>query len=333
MTGIAYVGTAMSHRRRGVLTGMMNVLLEQAEERGEPLAGLWPSEAGIYGRFGFGMATQQESWRIDPHHSAFAWPVPGHGRVRFVEADEAMSLFPAVYDRLRQHRHGFTDRHSGLWRYKYFDEERVRGGWSGYFYVVYESSGKAEGYAAYRLKEREEPNDEMQDMRVAECLAVSERAYAALWRFLLDMDLVETVTAEERPPDDPLWWLLADPRRLQRTGEDGLWLRLLDPARALAERAYRGCGNLVLEVKDESWPKAQGAYRLEVSEDGAECKKSTKRPDLTLSAAELGAIYLGGVKLSDLARAGRAEEHTPGALALADAMFTTAPAPWCAHHF
>jgi predicted acetyltransferase len=147
------------------------------------------------------------------------------------------------------------------------------------------------------------------------------------------MDLVETVTAEERPPDDPLWWLLADPRRLQRTGEDGLWLRLLDPARALAERAYRGCGNLVLEVKDESWPKAQGAYRLEVSEDGAECKKSTKRPDLTLSAAELGAIYLGGVKLSDLARAGRAEEHTPGALALADAMFTTAPAPWCAHHF
>jgi predicted acetyltransferase len=244
-----------------------------------------------------------------------------------------MSVFPGIYDRLRLQRPGFTDRHSGLWRYRYFDHERARGGWTGYFYAVYESSGKAEGYAAYRLKERDEPDDEMQDMRVAECFALSERAYAALWRFLLDVDLVETVTAEERPPDDPLWWLLADPRRLQRTGEDGLWLRLLDPMRALAARSYAGQGKLTLEVKDEWWREAQGVYRLEASPGGAECKKSTARPDLTLSAAELGAIYLGGVKLSDLARAGRAEEHTPGALALADTMFAISPAPWCAHHF
>ena len=41
----------------------------------------------------------------------------------------------------------------------------------------------------------------------------------------------------------------------------------------------------------------------------------------------LGAVLLGGNRWSTLSDAGEVDEHTAGALARADAMFATAPAP------
>ncbi|MGC4879656.1 GNAT family N-acetyltransferase [Micromonospora sp. DT43] len=53
VAGIASVAVTPSHRRRGLLTAMMRVLLtEQYEKGGEPVAVLRPSEAAIYGRYG-----------------------------------------------------------------------------------------------------------------------------------------------------------------------------------------------------------------------------------------------------------------------------------------
>jgi predicted acetyltransferase len=53
-----------THRRRGVLTAMMQRLLDDAVEHSEPLAILTASEGGIYGRFGFGVTSRAESWVI-----------------------------------------------------------------------------------------------------------------------------------------------------------------------------------------------------------------------------------------------------------------------------
>src|SRR5919112_2548492 len=59
MAGVTAVGVHPSHRRRGVLDGMMRGLLEATHERGEePISALWASEAGIYGRWGYGSATR-----------------------------------------------------------------------------------------------------------------------------------------------------------------------------------------------------------------------------------------------------------------------------------
>ena len=49
---------------------MMAALLDQAAERGEPIAALFASEGAIYGRFGYGLAAfygefQAESARMD----------------------------------------------------------------------------------------------------------------------------------------------------------------------------------------------------------------------------------------------------------------------------
>jgi len=48
-----------------------------------------------------------------------------------------------------------------------------------------------------------------------------------------------------------------------------------------------------------------------------------------LGPSQLGSAYLGGVRLANLARAGLVTEITPDALARADRMFVTEPAPWC----
>ena len=52
-----------------------------------------------------------------------------------------------------------------------------------------------------------------------------------------------------------------------------------------------------------------------------------------LEAAALGAVYLGGTTLADLAGAGRVEERTPGSLARASAAFRGDVAPWCPEIF
>ncbi|MGZ4419524.1 MAG: GNAT family N-acetyltransferase, partial [Gaiellaceae bacterium] len=55
--GVTVVGVLPTHRRRGVLRSLMRAQLDDAHERGEPLAALWASEESIYGRFGYGLAS------------------------------------------------------------------------------------------------------------------------------------------------------------------------------------------------------------------------------------------------------------------------------------
>lgn len=330
--GIAYVGTAASHRRKGLLRGMMRTLLDQAREREEPLAALWASQSGIYSRFGFGQAIISEQWNIETSRTAFAHSPQAPGRLRFVDHGEALKLMPGIWVEASAERGGFLDRSERRWRYFFFDEERVRDGWSGMFHVVYEHDGRPEGYAAYRLQHIHPERDPMK-MVVLECVTISDAAHAAIWRFLFDVDLVETVRADNRPTDDPVWWMLADPRRLKRSREDGLWVRLLDVVSALGARTYDADGRLVIEVEDRFLPDAGGLFELEVSPEGSICRRSTARPDISLSASELGAVYLGGARLESMARAGRVTEHSAGAVRLFDRMFATMNAPWCAHHF
>src|SRR2546421_8055138 len=96
--GVTWVGVLPSHRRRGILTQMMKRQLDDLHERGEPLAILWASEAAIYGRFGYGISAPET--RIDAARARFGFrddPGPT-GLVRLVDRDEALQVFPPLYD-------------------------------------------------------------------------------------------------------------------------------------------------------------------------------------------------------------------------------------------
>src|SRR3712207_2424271 len=79
---------------------------------------------------------------------------------------------------------------------------------------------------------------------------------------------------------------------------------------------------------------AAGRWTLDATPDGATCTDAGgAAPDLTLGVEELGAVYLGDTSLRTLYDAGRVDEHTPGAVATARAMFAWDRAAWCPEIF
>jgi predicted acetyltransferase len=212
-----------------------------------------------------------------------------------------------------------------MWLERKSDEEHPR------FYAVHEGSdGTVDGYAVYTVKHDWTRNVPANELQVRDLVAMDPDATAALWRFVFDVDLVATVKAEDRPIDDELLWLVAEPRRLNAVVQDGLFLRVLDVERALSGRRYSGDGRLVLAISDAFRPATSGRYELVVEDGEGTCERTDADPDLSCGVTALSAAYLAGSSFRQLGRAHQVEELTPGALARADAMFAWDPSPWFA---
>jgi len=329
--GVTLVGVLPTHRRRGHLRRMMASLLDDAATRGEPLAILLASESLLYGRFGYGLASSHTSVEIESRHGAL-WPSApdGGGRIDLFGAEHAAKVLPALLDRARRLLPGDIRRPDAWWEALFGDAEKHRRGAGPNFYAVHESvSGEADGFATYRVKSEWQSGLHKGRVIANEVVGLNPAAEADLWRFLFSLDLTEVVEAARRPLDDPLRWMLVDPRRLRVTMVgDFLWVRLVDVAAALSARRYQVEATLVFEVSDDVRPETAGRYRLDGGPDGAACRRTTDRADLALGVEDLGALYLGGVAASALAAAGRVTEVRPGSLRRADAMLASHPAPF-----
>ncbi len=86
---------------------------------------------------------------------------------------------------------------------------------------------------------------------------------SAIWRWVLDLDLVSKVTGDKLPVPPALLLSLVEPRRLGVTLSDGLWVRILDLPAALEARRYASPGRLVLRVADPDEPDVDGTWVLE----------------------------------------------------------------------
>ena len=115
--GVTWVAVKPTHRRQGVLTGLMRQQLDDVRERGEPLAALWASESVIYGRFGYGLAAERADLTIDRLRTALAHQAPARGRMRLVTREEALENWPAVYDEVRRKQPGMYTRSKTWWEH------------------------------------------------------------------------------------------------------------------------------------------------------------------------------------------------------------------------
>ena len=329
--GGTVVGVLPTHRRRGVLTGMMRAQLEDAHRRGEPAAILWASEAGIYGRFGYGAASRCGTMRLERAHGAFRPSFERLGEARLVDEAEALSAFPGVYDRIASETPGMFARSPEWWKHRLlFDPEWRREGRGEQMRVLVEVGGKPEAYALYRIRESEEEGwTPTSTLEVQEAAGASPQSTAELWRYLLDIDLMHTVVAELLPVDHPLQLLLVDARRMRFRVGDGLWLRLVDVGAALSSRSYATEDTLVLEVGDSFCAWNDGRWKLQ----GGKAERTTAPADLALDVGDLASVYLGGFTFAELSRAGFVDEFAEGALGRADALFRTDHAPWCPEIF
>jgi predicted acetyltransferase len=325
LAGVSNVAVQPTHTRQGLMTRMLRYQFNDFHERGEPLSALFASESSIYGRFGYGVGSVHEQWKIERRYNAYARPYETLGRMVFIEPEDITKELPEVFRRSTSDRPGVFQRAPHKWEEDSQAPEHRQGGRGGLFYVAYEDGGRIEGYATYRTSGP--------SLTVNELMATTKEATAALWRFCFDVDLYSSTEALKRPVDDPLPWMLADPRSLQRTTRDGLWLRLIDVGAALKQRLYMESGRLVFEVKDDFCPWNDGRFELEGSSEGAVCRPSNASPDLAIAVSGLASAYLGAVSFTTLAGAGLADEHTPGALHRADRMFAVQHQPWTPVNF
>lgn len=326
------VTVAATHRRRGVLTEMITADLRASAERGEPLGILIASEYPIYGRFGYGPAIDGASYTIAADTVRFRHP--GVGEVDLVDPATLRAEAPAVYERVRMSQPGAIGRKDRWWD-EATGQVEVPGSTRtpGYQALYRAPDGAVDGYLRYTASSDWDQMRPKGTLTVTELVATTPAAYARLWRYCCEVDLITRVAAGDRPVDEPLAWLLADGRALRQTGRyDFIWVRILDVAASLAARRYGVEGRLVLEVVDPQGITG-GRFALEGGPDGATCTATDDTAELTMPVDAVGALSMGGVSAVVLGRVGRVDEHRAGALADADRMFRTALAPWCSTWF
>jgi predicted acetyltransferase len=328
--GVTMVGVQPTHRRRGITTEMMNAILDQASERGEPLAALGASEGAIYGRFGYGLASLLGEFQAESARMAFVRGYEPQGRVELLAKEEAMPIVSRVYD--SSLRPGGTERSEEM-RDHVFTEVGERKDKSWFYAVHIGDGGEADAYAVYTMKHDWPRSVPSGTLEVKECVASTASGYADIWRYLFDVDLVATVEAWGRPADEPLLLLVREPRRLRFSLVDGLWVRLVDVSAALEARRYSADGRVVFELSDAFRPENEGRYELVVEGGAGRCARTDADAGLVGTVNVLGAAYLGGSSFRQLAEAGQVHELTEGSLGRADAMFASSPAPWCAWDF
>ncbi|GHJ44752.1 UPF0256 protein [Catellatospora sp. TT07R-123] len=325
---VTAVGVAATHRRRGIAATMLTRQLEEIRDRGEALAVLWASEAGIYGRFGYGQATHRLSFTVDRREVRMVGTGAPELRVRVDRAPELRATLAEVYEQVRPDRPGYASRDGRWWDWRLVDDQHHRDPGFGPLLAAVCSDGRgARGYALYRTRSEWDGNGPKGEVNVMEVVTADPAAYRVLWDYLLSIDLTRQVGYWLGAVDEPLLHLVNDTRRLGCRYGDGLWARLLDVPAALAGRRYAAPVDLVLEVEDPVLPGTGGRFRLAGSRDGATCVRTDDAPDLRLGIATLATAYLGGSSLGSLAAAGRVTELTSGALTAADPAFRWHRAP------
>lgn len=329
VAGLTWVGVHPQWRRRGLLSAMIDVHFAHCRDRGEPVSLLYAAEPAIYGRFGYGLASRHVSLTLK--RRAALRPVAGTDglsvRIETASAEAHRDLVARLHASVD--RPGWVTRETpelaAAW---HSDSPLLRHGREAGRILVVERDGQPVGYALFRRKGDWGVAGPEGSVRVSEAVASDAAAAHVLWSRLLDLDLTTEVTSGQLALDDPLLNLLEDLRAARPVEHDNLWARIIDLPAALAGRQYQAPVDVVLEVGDARLPDNAGRWRLAASAFGpASVTRTEAAADLALDVREVGAAFLGGTSLLELAGAGLVRELTPGALRAASVAFGWPVAP------
>jgi predicted acetyltransferase len=331
---VTNVTVAATHRRRGLMSRMLDGSLRAARERGDGVSILIAAEWPIYGRFGYAPAILSADYRL--RCSRPGATCPGEpARVRQVTRDEFGEVAPAVYAESRRCRAGQIDRDARWWnqllgRDGYAASDQLPHNW-----FVHEGDDGPDGLLSWTATGDFNLVPPLGTVEVGDLVSANDIAYRDLWAYLSGIDGIEQVSLSNRPVDEPVRWLLGDGRALVLSQQvDLVWLRLLDVPAALAARRYAIPEDIVIEVIDEDAGRfASGRYRLRADGDDVECARTNDDVDVEITQRTLASIYLGAFRLRELMLADVARERTPGAIARLDLMFSTPLSPWNATWF
>ena len=322
MDGLTWVGVHPDARRQGLLTRLMRDHLHRVHDRGEAaVAGLHASEPGIYGRFGYGVASLDVKLELGRGTelkapdllSAEADGISTH--LVTLPTPEGMAALHEAHLACASATLGAVTRPDNKRDSWFRDFPKSRGTNEPRRLLLARRDGEVTGYAVLRREAKWEEASPQGEVSVAELGAVDHASLLALGRRLVDLDLTSKVTLWSRSLDDPLVWWAGGARNAGIRVYDSLWIRLVDLPRALTDRGYAAPCDLVLDVADELCGWNAGRWRLTVDGSGAaRCERTEDAADLEVSVATLGAAWLGGRSLASMVPVLGGRELAPGAV-------------------
>jgi predicted acetyltransferase len=325
---VTHIGVLPSFTRKGIATELLHHQLRDVAARGEVVATLRASEATIYERFGYGVASSSQSVEVATARAALRPDVETGGPVRLIDPAHAWDVLPRIYAQNRPGRPGTIDRPEIWWESLRLRAESATGAW---YVAVHGEPGSETGFARYRPIDTERWFvSDQRTIVVEDFFAPTMAAYLELLRFLLNLDLIDRVLFWMLPVDDPLPWLLVDRRAARITAvHDETWLRIIDVQQALSARRYESDGAVTIAVNDPLLQWNSATFRI--TGDGPE--PTHRRPELRIGIAGLASVLLGGVSWHSLAAAGLAQADGPGVLSVADRLFAVHDAPYAGFFF
>lgn len=284
VAGVWMVTVAPTHRRRGVQAAMMRRQLADLSAAGDAIAALWTTEARLYQRHGYGLAAWRQRIEVDLARAAFTprarvLATESGAQLRQMSLPDALPHLVAVHDSVLGSRPGMLARSEHRWHQLMADPDRPEPE-----IVIAIGADGPSGYAAYRIRDGRPALVSAGEVAVQEVSAKDPATHAQLWRYLLDLDLMSTLSSSNRPLPDPLAHLLLDHRRMHSTVDDALWVRIVDLPRALGQRAFTGPLDLVLDVTDDVLAANAGRWHVTVDAAGdpAVAHRTDDEPDLSM---------------------------------------------------
>lgn len=325
--GISLVSVLPTHRGQGIMSSLLTEQLRRLRESHIAFAALWASHAGLYPRYGFGLAVPCLDLAVPSRTSFVDASLGGEMSMQFCSVDDALEIGSQQYERVS--RPGRLAMDTAEWQRRRGSLVAAASGMVKAALAVDDGAGPL-GVVIYSVEAAWVAGEARGRIDVHELLAANGDAYAAVWRFLLDQDWVSEIRILNRPVDEPLLALASNPRALSVQYRDALFLRILDVGRSLQARTYGEDIECVLRVRDRILQDNEETWVLTVTGGVGECVRvPSATPQVTLSIDALGAAFLGGVTFASLAGAGRLRVHDDAAVRALDRAFGTHLAPHC----
>ncbi|MEO7587137.1 MAG: GNAT family N-acetyltransferase [Arachnia sp.] len=320
-----------SHRRRGLLSEMMRRHLGAARDQGLGCAVLSASEATIYGRYGFGVATRQMDLTIDTARFRLRDDVVvAEGHIEFVHPTFLQPHFDRItlshqerYRGAHGRVHGHFLTQTGAWdRADEGPSRSLRAA------VHFAADGQPDGFAVFKHKGWETSPVTASVMQVCSPDPAIDRA---LWRCLAGIDLVEKLTYDSSHPGDPLPMALVDPWAAGITGGgDAVWLRLLDLETATSERGFDADGDVTVHVVDPLG-FCDGTWQFTVRGGRGTAERTDIKAGVSVGVDALASMWLGDRTAETLALAGRVTGEPDAVRTLSRMLATDLPPVNLAH--
>ena len=319
MAGVTMVASLPEFRRRGLMRRVMTKATAEQRERGQAIAILWASMGALYQRYGYGLASTNVTYEVDPRQVLFSHGDPATGSVRLYTKEDARPIFEALYKEFSRPRNLLIQRSGALWDIRQQGDRQQFG-------VYYDGDGEPRGFVGF-----ETGNDNGQTIDINDWAALDPDAHRGIWEFLGHHDLVRRARWNRVPEDDPSPLLFLEPRELHRNTFDAIWMRITDVVNALPQRPYGDADALTIAVDDDLCDWNRGTFVLETTGEESTAAKvdGDGDADLTMPVSSLAVLLSGHRSATTLARAGLLRPRHPDVLTRADRVFATAYAPWC----